>query len=110
MPGSAEGSGKSGTRKSRPVLWVSGGVEDILDEDDPHLKLRKFFPCPKPAYGTCERGSLVPVPDVLQYKDQLEEINLLTGRIHACSDALEVKGFYPAGGGEIAMRLRQRLR
>ena len=49
-----------------------------------------------------QRGSLVPVPDVLQYQDQLEEINLLTGRIHALSDALEVKGFYPAGGGEIA--------
>jgi hypothetical protein len=39
---------------------------------------------------------------VLQYRDQLEEINLLTGRIHALSDALEAKGFYPAGGSEIA--------
>ena len=44
----------------------------------------------------------MPVPDVLQYRDQLEEINLLTGRIHALSDALEVKGFYPAGGAELA--------
>jgi hypothetical protein len=89
-------------KKNRRVLWVSEGAEDILDEDDPHLHLRNFFPCPKPAYGTCQRGSLVPVPDVLQYKDQLEEINLLTGRIHALSDAVEVKGFYPAGGGEVA--------
>jgi hypothetical protein len=32
----------------------------------------------------------------------LEELNLLTGRIHALSDALEVRGFYPAGGAEIA--------
>jgi hypothetical protein len=39
---------------------------------------------------------------VLQYRDQLEELNLLTGRIHALSDALEVKGFYPSGGAEIA--------
>ena len=31
-------------KKNRRVLWVSEGVEDILDEDDPHLKLRKFFP------------------------------------------------------------------
>ena len=78
------------------------GCEDILDEDDPHLDLRGFFPCPKPAYGTVQRGSLVPVPDVLQYKDQLEELNLLTGRIHALCDALEAKGFYPAGGAELA--------
>ena len=27
---------------------------------------------------------------------------MLTGRIHALSDALEAKGFYPAGGAEIA--------
>ena len=66
------------------------------------MPARNFFPCPEPAYGTCQRGSLVPVPDVLQYRDQLEELNLLTGRIHALSDALEVKGFYPSGGAEIA--------
>ena len=70
---------------SRRVCWVSEGCDDILDEDDAHLDLQNFFPCPKPAYGTVQRGSLVPVPDVLQYRDQLEEVNLLTGRIHALS-------------------------
>ena len=38
----------------------------------------------------------------MHYRDQLEEINLLTARIHALSDALVVKGFYPAGGGEMS--------
>ena len=83
-------------------MWVANGCEDILDEDEPHLDLQNFFPCPRPAYGTLQRGSLVPVPDVMQYRDQLEEINLLTARIHALSDALEAKGFYPAGGAELA--------
>src|SRR6187551_3094621 len=87
---------------SRRVVWVAEGCEDILDEDEPHLELQNFFPCPKPAYGTVQRGSLVPVPDVLQYSDQLEEINMLTGRIHALSDAIEAKGFYPAGGAELS--------
>jgi hypothetical protein len=89
-------------RSNKRVVWVAEGCENILDDADPHLKLRNFFPCPKPAYGAVQRGSLVPVPDALQYKDQLEEINLLTGRIHALSDAIEVKGFYPAGGSELA--------
>ena len=89
-------------RASKRVLWVAHGCEDILDEDDPHLELQNFFPCPKPAYGTLQRGSLVPVPDVMQYADQLLEINTLTGRIHALADAVRVKGFYPAGGAEIA--------
>ncbi|HEX3412870.1 MAG TPA: hypothetical protein VHT00_14215 [Stellaceae bacterium] len=90
------------SKSDRRVVWVAEGCTNILDEDDPHLDLRGFFPCPKPAYGTVQRGSLVPVPDVLQYKDQLEEINLLTGKIHALSDAIEAKGFYPAGGSEMA--------
>jgi len=89
------------SKGDKRVVWVAKGCEFILDEDDPHLDLRGFYPCPKPAYGSVQRGSLVPVPDVLQYKDQLEEINLLTGRIHALSDAVECKGFYPAGGSEI---------
>jgi len=83
------------------VLWVAKGCEEILDEDDPHLDLLHFFPCPKPAYGTVQPGSLVPVPDMAQYRDQLDEVNLLTDRIHALSDALEAKGFYPSGGAEI---------
>ena len=45
----------------------------------------------------------------MQYRDQLEEINLLTGRIHALSDALEAKGFYPAGGAEIADAMQAAL-
>jgi hypothetical protein len=90
------------SRGDKRVVWVAKGCELILDEDDPHLDLRGFYPCPKPAYGSVQRGSLVPVPDVLQYKDQLEEINLLTGRIHALSEAIECKGFYPAGGSELS--------
>ena len=89
-------------KNERRVVWVACGCKDILDEDDPHLELANFFPCPCPAYGTVQRGSLVPVPDVLQYKDQLDEIDMLTGRIHALSDVIEAKGFYPAGGAELS--------
>jgi hypothetical protein len=92
------------------VVWVSNGCEHILDDADPHLELLNFFPCPKPAYGTCQRGSLVPVPDVMQYRDQLEEVNLLTGRIHALSESLEAKGFYPAGGAELSDAIQTAVR
>lgn len=82
------------------VVWVTEGVEDLLDDDKPHLDLDKFFPCPKPAYSTVQPGSLVPVPDYVYYQDQLAEINELTGRISALTSALQVRGFYP-GGSEI---------
>ena len=89
-------------KANKRVVWVAEGVEELLDEGKPHLQLQNFYPCPKPAYGTVQRGSLVPVPDVLQYKDQLDEVDLLTAKIHALSEAVEARGFYPAGGSEIA--------
>jgi hypothetical protein len=92
------------------VVWVAEGVDVLLDEGKPHLKLEGFFPCPRPAYGTTQRGSLVPVPDMVYYKDQLEEINELTGRIHALSGALQVRGFYPAGAGEIGDAIEAALK
>lgn len=83
------------------VYWVAQGCEKLLDEGKPHLRLEGFFPCPRPAYATLQRGSLVPVPDMVYYRDQLEEINTTTARIHALADAIKVRGFYPAGAGEI---------
>jgi len=44
-------------------VWVSEGVEELLDETDPpHLTLDRFLPMPCPAYGTVQRRTLVPVP------------------------------------------------
>lgn len=80
------------------VVWVSEGVDVLLDEGKPHLDVEEFFPTPEPIYTTLQRRSLVPVPDMLYYRDQLEEINLMTARIHALSYSLQVKGFYPSGG------------
>lgn len=88
-------------KSQNKVVWVTEGVDVVLDEDKPHLKLEGFFPCPRPAYSTVQRGSLVPVPDMLFYKDQLEEINELTARIGALADGLKVQGFYPSGAAEV---------
>lgn len=82
------------------VVWVTEGSEKVLDEEPPHLKLNGFWPCPKPVYATIQRRTLVPIPDMLQYKDQLEEVNSLTRRIHTLAEAIKMRGFY-SGGGDI---------
>ena len=79
------------------VVWLHPNAKDVLDIAPPHINIEGFFPCPKPAYGTCEPDSLIPVPDMLFYKDQLEEINELTARISALSESLKLLGFYPGG-------------
>ena len=44
--------------------------------------------------GTMSTDSLIPVPDYVQYKDQAEELDLLTERIHYLTEALKVIGLY----------------
>lgn len=92
------------------VVWIAEGVEELLDEGEPHLKLDGFFPCPRPVYATVQRRSLIPVPDMVQYKDQLEEINEATARISALTEAIRVRGFYPNNGTEIADAVEQALK
>ena len=88
-------------KSANKVIWVAEGCETALDESDPHLELEGFFPCPKPAVGTLQRGTIIPIPDVLFYKDQLEEINDTTARIAALTDAVKVRGFIPGGSASI---------
>ncbi len=98
------------SRSRGVVVWVAPGLEDVLDIRAPFLKLETFFPCPRPAYATTERRRLIPVPDFVYYKDQLEEINELTARISALSEGLRMKGFYPAGAGDLAEAVETAVR
>ncbi|TIN15526.1 MAG: hypothetical protein E5Y51_18130, partial [Mesorhizobium sp.] len=98
------------SKSENKVVWVSPGVDVVLDEGEPHLTLEGFFPCPQPAYGTVQPESLIPVPDYLFYKDQIEEINDITNRVSSLTDALRVRGFYPAGAGEIGDAIETALK
>lgn len=89
-------------KDSGAVYWVAEDHKDMLDEQPPLFDLRGFFPCPQPAFGTIDPKNLTPIPEFVQYKDQVEEINEYTARIAALSEALRMKGFYAAGAGEIS--------
>jgi hypothetical protein len=80
------------------VYWVAEGVEVILDQDKPHLQLKGFYPCPRPAYGTLRPRSLEPVPDYRRYSGNFKKINQLTKRIYVLLDQVRMKGLIAAGG------------
>jgi hypothetical protein len=82
--------------ESRKVYFISDCCRVPLSVSDWFLDLSTKFPCPEPAYSTLRRDTLIPIPDCIFYKSQIEEINHLTGRVHALSDALKVRGFYNA--------------
>ena len=101
--GSSDSSEKAGvwevwSKTDNRVYWVTPGVAKILDQDKPHLTLKGFFPCGRPAYGTRRRRSLVPVPDYLRYSTTLGQISELTRRVYDLLREVRLKGFFPAGG------------
>jgi hypothetical protein len=97
-------------KESGAVYWVAEDYPEILDEQPPLFDVRGFFPCPHPAYGTLVPGTLKPVPEIVQYKDQIEEINEYTARIAALSEALRLKGFYAAGQGDLSEAIEVALK
>lgn len=80
------------------VYWATEGVNVLLDSSEPEVKLSGFFPCPKPAYATLRRRSLIPVPDFQRYSIHFKKISELTRRIYALLDKVQMKGLIPAGG------------
>jgi hypothetical protein len=92
------------------VVWIAKDYDKKLDEKPPLYNLHGFWPCPRPAYGTLQTDTLVPIPDYVFYQDQAEEIDDLTKKISALSDALKLVGFYPAGAeGEISTAIEKAL-
>lgn len=84
-------------RDDGKAYWISPGYKDgPLDVKDDPLQLSGFFPCPKPAYGTCTNDSLMPVPDYCEYQDQADELDELTERIALLTKALKAAGIYAA--------------
>lgn len=91
------------------VMWISENCDQYLDVMEPPIRVKGFFPCPKPAFGTRENRSLRPIPHWLFIKDQIEEINEMTARISALSENLRLKGFYAQGHEDVSEALERIL-
>lgn len=96
-------------RESNKVYWVTEGVEEFLDEADPWINLKDFFPCPRPAYGTLARRSLIPVPDYRRYEANLDQINRVTRKIYDLLDEVQMRGLV-AGSGSAAQAVESAMR
>lgn len=82
---------------TRTTYWISKAYPFApLDKRDDPLKLKDFFPCPRPMLGTLAPDSIMPVPEYVMYEDQAEEIDELTMRIGLLTDALRMVGWYAA--------------
>ena len=79
---------------SRKRLFLAEGLEKPLQETDDPYRLKRFFPCPRPAYATLTNEDLEPTADYLQYIGQAEELDEISARIRALTEALKMVGVY----------------
>ena len=96
-------------KDAKEVIWVAEDCQTILEQGPPPVKLKDFFPCPEPAYGTIQPDTLTSIPDYLFYADQIDEINRYTKRINNLTEQLKLKGFYEAGAEGVAVALQRAL-
>ncbi len=83
-------------KQTKRVFWLSRSYAKVLDEQEDPLRLKDFFPCPKPMLATVANDGLIPTPDYEIYYDQARELDILTGRIDLLLNAVKVAGVYDA--------------
>ncbi len=94
-------------KRTKKVCWIADGYTKTLDEKDDPLRLEGFFPCPEPLFATTTTGTLIPVPDYIQYQDQATELDSLTGRIEKIVKAIKAVGVYNKEFTEVARLLTE---
>jgi hypothetical protein len=82
-------------KDEREVVWFSEDyAEDVLDVKPDPLRLKDFFPCPRPLRAVWTSRSFIPKALYSQYKAQAAELDRLTERIRYLTEALKVRGLY----------------
>lgn len=81
--------------RQKEVIYISKSLKErpLKTEPDP-LKLRNFFPTPRPLYAMESTDSLVPVEPFRFYRDQADELDKITLRISGIIAACKVRGIY----------------
>lgn len=94
-------------KDERRTLFIAPTFKDqpCLELDDP-LRLRQFFPLPRPVYAIENSRSLIPTPLYRMYQQQAKELDRISARINKIAAALKVRGAHSAHIPEAAEILK----
>jgi len=85
--------------EAEKVYWLHKNNEDtIIQESEPPIDFEKFYPCVVIAQSQ-DPDSVIPVSDYSHVKDQVLEIERLTTRIHAVTQAIRTNAAYDSALG-----------
>ncbi len=90
-------------KPTRNVYYLSPQYgADFLHIQPDVLHLSGFFPCPKPIMATMTNDGIIPVPDYVEIKSLLEELDGVNNRMRLTMQALKVSGCYDNSFPELA--------
>ena len=90
-------------KKNKKILYLSKEVSgEFLRVDDDVLNISGFFPFPKPVFATLINDGVVPVPDYVQIKCLLDELDGVNSRMQLVQQALKISGAYDGAFPELA--------
>ena len=90
---------------SGKVYWLAKGSEKpIIESSSPPIEFDKFYPCSVIAQS-CDPDSVIPVSDYSHCKDQILEVERLTTRIHALTQAIRTNALYDSALGNQVQEL-----
>lgn len=87
------------------VYWLQkSGEKTIIESSEPPTKFEKFYPC-SVIRQSADPDSVVPVSDYSHVRDQILEVERLTTRIHAVTQAIRTNFLYDAAMGPTVEQL-----
>lgn len=87
------------------VYWMQkSGDKCIVESSEPPTKFEKFYPCSIISQST-DPDSVIPVSDYAHVRDQILEVERLTTRIHAVTQAIRTNFLYDAAMGPTVEQL-----
>lgn len=90
-------------KKTKQIYFLSPEYPDnFLEVHEDTLHLSGFFPCPKPIMATLANNGVIPVPDYVEIKSLLDELDGVNTRMRLTMQALKVSGCYDNSFPELA--------
>lgn len=84
-------------KPKRQIIYFAPSYKEGLFKVEPDLlRLKQFFPFPRPLYDVHDSGSLVPLVPYEMYKKQAQELDDVTRRIRRLVKVLRWRGIRPA--------------
>ena len=92
-------------KPSRRVYVVAKGHDEPLKNEPDELNLKGFYPFPRPAFDNLKSDEMIPKPDYQFVKNQIIELNRLSGRRKALVSYIKAVRIYDSRAADVITAL-----